>query len=193
MNVNISEKINTNQSVLGQALIDWIQADKNTKTEQEQIISSKLYHKYIVDREGKPKNKIYPDVYYYVNYNNRFNPDVYLAYVVRDKSKSPRKIPENLAALDIVSSPESFKGSLIQEWAYYQNGSSENEFYMEGNEIVTKYFESTHPLRLSVFYHVNRTSKGIKIFRDLDKSPRVITDNGGKSEPSTENNPTEAS
>lgn len=172
MSINVAEKINTNQSVLGQALIDWIKSDKASKTEREQVISSKLYHKYIVDREGNPKNKIYPDVYYYVNYNNRFNPDIYLAYIVRDKSKSPRKIPESLANLDIISSPESFKGSLIQEWAYYQNGSSENEFYMEGNEIITKYFESTHPLRLSVYYFVNKTSKGIKIFRDVEKSPR---------------------
>ena len=172
MKVNVGEKVNTNQSVLGQVLIDWIKADKSSKTEQEQIISSKLYHKYIVDREGNPKNKIYPDVYYYVNYNNRFNPDIYLAYIVRDKSKSPRKIPDSLATLDIISSTESFKGSLIQECAYFQNGSSENEFYMEGNEIVTKYFESTHPLRLSVYYFVNKTSKGIKIFRDVEKSPR---------------------
>lgn len=172
MKVNVGEKVNTNQSVLGQVLIDWIKADKSSKTEQEQIISSKLYHKYIVDREGNPKNKIYPDVYYYVNYNNRFNPDIYLAYIVRDKSKSPRKIPDSLATLDIISSTESFKGSLIQEWAYFQNGSSENEFYMEGNEIVTKYFESTHPLRLSVYYFVNKTSKDIKIFRDVEKSPR---------------------
>lgn len=172
MKVNIGEKVNTNQSVLGQVLIDWIKADKSSKTEQEQIISSKLYHKYIVDREGNPKNKIFPDVYYYVNYNNRFNPDIYLAYIVRDKSKSPRKIPESLATLDIASSKESYKGSLIQEWAYFQNGSSENEFYMDGNEIVTRYFESTHPLRLNVYYFVSRTSKGIKIFRDVEKSPR---------------------
>lgn len=176
MNINLSEKLNTNQSILGQTLIDWIKSDKSTKTEQEQIISSKLYHKYIVDRDGNPKNKIYPDVYYYVNYNNRFNPDIYLAYIVRDKSKSPRKIPDSLAALDIVSSGESYKGSLIQEWAYYQNGSSENEFYMDGNEIITKYLESNHPLRLTVYYFVNRTSKGIKIFRDLDKSPRPMND-----------------
>lgn len=172
MSINVAEKINTNQSVLGKDLIEWIKTDKASKSEREQIISSKLYHKYIVDREGNPKNKIYPDVYYYVNYNNRFNPDIYLAYIVRDKSKSPRRIPESLAKLDIISAQESFKGSLIQEWAYYQNGSSEREFYMEGNEIVTKYFESTHPLRLSVYYFVNKTSKGIKIFRDLEKSPR---------------------
>lgn len=172
MSMNISEKINTNQSVLGQDLIDWIKSDKTSKTEDEQVISSKLYHKYLVDRDGNPKNKIYPDVYYYVNYNDRFNPNVFLAYIVRDKSKSPRKIPENLQSLDIVASNDSFKGSLIQEWAYFQNGSSENQFYMEGNEIITKYFENTHPLRLNVYYFVSRTSKGIKIFRDTDKSPR---------------------
>ena len=78
-------KVNTNISMLGSELIEWINSDKSTKTEQEQVITSKLYHKYMVDREGKPKNKIFPDVYYYVNYNNRFNPDVYLAYIVRDR------------------------------------------------------------------------------------------------------------
>ena len=170
--MSVAECINSNISVRGQELIDWINADKSTKNPQEQVISSKLYHKYIVDREGKPRNKIYPDVYYYVNHNNHFNKDIYLAYIVRDKSKSPRKIPESLAKLDIISSEESFKGSLIQEWAYYQNGSAANEFYMEGNEIVTKYFESSHPLRLTAYYFVSNTSKGIKVFRDTSKSPR---------------------
>ena len=170
--MNIGEKINTNQSILGKDLLDWIKAGKDTKTEEQQIISGKLYHKYVVDREGNPKNKIYPNVYYYVNYNNKFNPEVYLAYIVRDKAKSPRKIPPTLANLNIIESLESYKGSLIQEWSYYQNGSSENPYYMEGCEIVTHYLESNHPLKSSVYYHVTRTSKGIKIFRDLEKSPR---------------------
>ena len=170
--MNVKEKINTNQSILGQELLDWIHLDKSEKTEEERIISSKLYHKYVIDRDGNPKNKIYPNVYYYVNYNNKFNPEVYLAYIVRDKTKSPRKIPESLINLDIISSLESYKGSLIQEWAYYQNGSSENPFYMEGNEIVTHYLESKRPLKKKVYYHVAQTSKGIKVFRDLEKSPR---------------------
>lgn len=170
--MNIGEKVNTNHSVLGKDLLEWIHSDKASKTEEEQVISSKLYHKYIVDRDGNPKNKIYPDVYYYVNYNNRFNPNVYLAYIIRDKSKSPRRIPDTLIDLDIVSSNDSFRGSLIQEWAYYHNGSSENNFYIEGNEIITRYFEGNFPLRLKVYYFVNRTRNGIKIFRDLEKSPR---------------------
>lgn len=170
--MSISERINTNQSVLGKDLLDWIMSDKSEKTDDERAISSKLYHKYVIDRQGNAKNKIYPNVYYYVNYNNKFNPEVYLAYIVRDKTKSPRKIPESLATLNIVTSLESYKGSLIQEWAYFQNGSSENPFYMEGNEIVTRYLEGKHPLRRHVYYHVAQTSKGIKIFRDLEKSPR---------------------
>lgn len=170
--MTVSERINTNQSILGEELLDWIKSDKSTKTEQEQLISSKLYHKYVVDRDGNEKQKIYPNVYYYLNYNNKFNPEVYLAYIVRDKVKSPRKIPEGLAKLDIIESNDSYKGSLIQEWAYFQNGSSNNDFYMEGCEIVTHYLEGAHPLRSNVYYHVNRTSKGIKIFRDTDKSPR---------------------
>lgn len=170
--MSVSKKINTNQSVLGKDLVDWIKAGKSEKTEEEQVISSKLYHKYVVDRQGNPKNKIYPNVYYYVNYNDKFNPGVFLAYIVRDKAKSPRKIPESLIQLDILSSVESYKGSLIQEWAYYQNGSSENQFYMEGCEIVTHYLEGAHPLKPHVYYHVSKTSKGIKIFRDLEKSPR---------------------
>ena len=170
---NVGQKVNTNQSMLGQDIIDWIKSDKSTKTEQEQVISRKLYHKYIVDRDGNPKKKIYPDVYYYVNYNNHVNPDTYLAYIVRDKIKSPRQIPESLAALDIVSSQDSFKGSLIREWAYHKNKSSENEFYMEGNEIVTNYFEREYPLRPNVYYFVSKSNKGIKVFRDTKKSPRA--------------------
>ena len=52
---NVGQKVNTNQSMLGQDIIDWIKSDKSTKTEQEQVISRKLYHKYIVDRDGNPK------------------------------------------------------------------------------------------------------------------------------------------
>lgn len=169
---NVGDNINTNHSVLGQDLLDWIVQDKSTKTEEQQIISNKLYHKYVVDRDDKPKNKIYPNVYYYVNYNNNFQESVYLAYIVRDKVKSPRKIPETLAKLNIMESLDSYKGSLIQEWAYFQNGSAEREFYMEGCEIVTHYLEGAHPLRPNVYYHVTKTNKGIKIFRDLDRSPR---------------------
>ena len=171
--MNIGEKINTNQSVLGKDLLDWIAAEKSTKTKEQQLISSQLYNKYVTDREGNPKNKIYPNVYYYVNYNNNHNPSLYLAYIVRDKVKSPRRIPETLAKLNLMESYESYKGSLIQEWAYYQNGEPEREYYMEGCEIVTHYLEGTHPLRPNVYYYVTQTSKGIKIFRDLEKSPRA--------------------
>lgn len=170
--MNIGEKINTNQSVLGKDLLEWIKMGKAEKTEEEQVISSKLYHKYVVDRDGNEKKKIFPNVYYYVNYNNKFNESVFLAYIVRDKAKSPRSIPESLANLNITTGEESYKGSLIQEWAYFQNGSSENEFYIEGCDIITHYFEGNHPLRRNVYYRVVNTSKGIKIFRDLDKSPR---------------------
>lgn len=171
--MNMSDIINTNNSILGKSLLEWINADKSEKTEEQQAISSKLYHKYVVDREGKPKNKIFPNVYYYVNYNNRFNPDVYLAYIVRDKSKSPRKIPESLISLNLFEGKESYKGSLIHEWAYYQNGSSENAYYIEGCDIVTKYLECDCPIRKNIYYYVSKTSKGeIKIFRDLEKSPR---------------------
>ena len=107
-----------------------------------------------------------------MNYKNNFNKSIYLAYIVRDKVKSPRKIPETLARLNIMESLDSYKGSLIQEWAYFQNGSADREFYMEGCEIVTHYLEGTHPLRPNVYYHVTKTNKGIKIFRDLDRSPR---------------------
>lgn len=170
--INVGERINTNQSVLGSDLLEWIAAGKDTKTEEERVVCGKLYYKYVVDRYGGSKSKIYPDVYYYVNYNNKLNPSVYLAYIVRDKTKSPRKIPESLVTLDLVSSMASYKGSLIQEWAYFQNGSSENPYYLEGCEIVTHYLEGNHPLKPTVYYYVNRTSKGIKVFRDLEKSPR---------------------
>ena len=170
--MNTFEKVNTNISVLGKELVEWIKAPKDTKTEQEFEITNKLYHKYMIDHDGKPKNKIYPDVWYFINHNNQFNPNVYLAYIVRDKLKSPRKIPEHLAGMTIVGTNESYKGSLICEWAYYQNGSSENPYYIEGCDIATKYLESKYPLKKDVFYYVVNTSKGIRIFRDENKSPR---------------------
>lgn len=170
--MNTFEKVNTNISVLGKELVEWIKAPKDTKTEQEFEITNKLYHKYMIDHDGKPKNKIHPDVWYFINHNNQFNPNVYLAYIVRDKLKSPRKIPEHLAGMTIVGTNESYKGSLICEWAYYQNGSSENPYYIEGCDIATKYLESKYPLKKDVFYYVVNTSKGIRIFRDENKSPR---------------------
>lgn len=164
--------INSNQSVLGKVLLDWIIAPNHTKTDKEIEIATKLYHKYVIDRDGKPKNKIYPNVWYYVNYNNQYNRNVYLAYIVRDKLKSPRRISDSLAELNIIGSMESYKGSTICEWAYYQNGSSENPYYMEGCEIVSKYLESEHPLKKDVYYYISSTSRGIRVFRDIDKSPR---------------------
>ena len=174
--LTVGEKINTNQSVLGSDLLEWIELDSNSKTMEQALISRKLRYKYVVDRDGNLKNKIQPSVYYYVNYNNRQNPSIYLAYIVRDKSRSPRSIPPTISALNIVDSQESYKGSLIQEWSYYHNGSSEREFYMDGNEIITKYFECSHPLRREVYYFIQRTSKGIRIFRDTTKSPRLGVD-----------------
>lgn len=169
---NVGENINTNHSVLGQDLLDWIAADKSTKTVEEQEISDKLYHKYIIDRDGNPKTKIQPHVYYYVNHNNTFNEAIWLAYIVRDKIKSPRRVPESLAKLNIIDSGQSYSGNLIREWAYYHNGDSANEYYMEGCEIVTHYLEGSHPLRTNVYYYVHQSAKGLKLFRDLDKSPR---------------------
>lgn len=174
--MNIFELVNSNHSVMGKDLVAWIKAPKSTKTEDEYRVTTKLYHKYIVDRDGKPKNKIYPEVYYFINHNNSFNPNVYLAYIVRDKLKSPRKIPDHLVGLNIVGSDDSYKGSLICEWAYYQNGSSENPFYMEGCEIATKYLEGKYPLKRDVYYFVAQTGRGIRIFRDENKSPRYMQD-----------------
>lgn len=174
--MNILEKLNTNQSVLGKDILEWISTPQENKTAEEQEICSKLRLKYVVGRDGQKKDKIYPNVFYYVNHNNQFNPNVYLAYIVRDKLKSPRKIPDHLVNLNLVGSQESYKGSLICEWAYFQNGTSINPYYMEGCEIVTRYLESKHPLKRDVYYYINQTSKGIRIFRDTTKSPRQLPD-----------------
>ena len=164
--------VNSNQSITGKELLDWILDPTPNRTEEELEIIDKLYYKYVIDRQGRNKNKIYPNVYYYVNYNNQFYPNIYLAYIVRDKLKSPKRIPAELAEFNLVNSQESHKGSLICEWAYFQNGSPENPFYIEGNEIVTKYLENIHPLKHNVYYFVNQTQRGIRIFRDVSKCPR---------------------
>ena len=176
--MNILDKVNTNQSVLGKDILEWITAPRDSKSVEENEVSDKLRLKYVVGRDGQQKNKIFPNVYYYINHNNQFNPNVYLAYIVRDKLKSPRKIPDHLVELNIVGSQESYKGSLICEWAYFQNGASENPYYMEGCEIVTRYLESKHPLKREVYYYINQTSKGIRIFRDTMKSPRQYPEEG---------------
>lgn len=166
------EYVNSNQSLLGKDIVEWIMAPESEKTKEENEITDKLYHKYLVDSDGNSKNKIFPYVYYYVNHNNRFYPNVYLAYIVRDKLKSPRHIPEHLVNTNLVGSPDSYKGSTICEWAYYQNGCAENPYYMEGCEIVTKYLESAHPLKREVYYYVTNTTRGVRVFRDIEKSPR---------------------
>ena len=171
--MKIVEYINNNHSILGKEILEWILSPPSTKTDKENEIAEKLYVKYVVDRDGNEKKKIFPNVYYYLNYNNQFYPEIYMAYIVRDKLKSPRRIPENMVNLNIVGSKESYKGSLICEWAYFQNGSSENPFYMEGCDIVTKYLEGKHPLKRDVYYFINETSRGIRIFRDINKSPRI--------------------
>lgn len=171
--MNIIDHVNGNQSLLGKDILEWIMAPRSEKTAEENEVADKLYHKYVVDRDGNEKNKIFPNVYYYVNHNNQFYPNVYLAYIVRDKLKSPRRISDHLANTNIVGSHESYKGNTICEWAYYQNGAAENPFYMEGCEIVTKYLESKHPLKKDVYYYITATSRGIRIFRDIEKSPRV--------------------
>lgn len=164
--------INSNQSIPGKELLEWILDPTLNRTDLEQEIADKLYYKYVIDRQGRNKNKIYPNVYYYVNYNNQFYQNMYLAYIVRDKLKSPKRIPVELAEFNLVNSKDSHKGSLICEWAYYQNGSIDNPFYIEGNEIVTKYLENKHPLKHNVYYFVNQTQRGIRIFRDISKCPR---------------------
>ena len=171
--MNIIEHVNNNHSILGKDILEWVLSPPSTKTDKENEIAEKLYNKYVVDRDGREKKKIFPTVYYYINYNNQFYPEIYMAYIVRDKLKSPRRIPENLIELNIVGSKESYKGSFICEWAYFQNGSSENPYYMEGCDIVTKYLEGNHPLKKDVYYFINETSRGIRIFRDTNKSPRL--------------------
>lgn len=168
---NVGNHINTNKSVLGKDLVEWICDVSLQRTDEEIEIARLLYTKYIVDRFGKPKKKIYPDVYYYVNYNDRVNPGLFLAYIVRDKFKSPRKVNSNLANLDLTEVKESFKGSLIREWSFYQNGSATHPYYIEGNEIITKYFNGSHAPRHNVYYFVVKTSKGVQLIRDLKKSP----------------------
>ena len=169
--MNVFECINKNHSVLGQDIVDWI--NNPNKPDNETDIANMIYNKYMIDREGNPRNKIFSNVYYYINYNLHYYTHSYVAYIVRDKLKSPRKIPESLASLNIVNSGESYKGSLICEWAYYQNSSSDKQYYMDGCDIVTKYLEGRHPIKHNIYYFVNRTSRGIRIFRDLEKSPRL--------------------
>ena len=174
--MDVGSHVNTNQSILGSDILAWIESPAEGKSEQDQAICQMLYHKYLVDREGNPRTgadvKIHPDVYYYVNYNNHFNEAMYLAYIVRDKVRSPRSIPDSLASRNLVDDQDSYKGSTIQEWAYYHNGSATREYFIEANEIVTKYLEDKYPIRPNVYYFIQRTSKGIKLFRDTVKSPR---------------------
>lgn len=168
------ERINSYQSVTGQEITDWILAPKETKTSYENEVADKLYYKYMIDRNGRMKNKVFPDVFYYVNYNNKFYSNVYMAYLIRDKLKSPKRIPTEMIDVNLVGSPESYLGEVICEWAYFQNGDESNPFYKEGHELVTKYFENKHPLKYKAYYYITETSRGLRIFRDLEKSPRPV-------------------
>lgn len=166
--------LNTNESVKGQVILDFIDT-RDTLEGLDKEVADELYFKYIVDPDGQPKRhiKIYPDVYYYVNRNNRMQPAIYAVYIVRDQLKSPRHVSKEVAEKNLVDTNESYMGREIKEWAYFQNGSAENPFYVQGCDLVTKYFENQYPLRPSVYYFINNTSNGLKVFRDTSKSPRM--------------------
>lgn len=180
--VDLSGIINTNESALGSVIMDWVSScgsreARATLSEDILEVSRAIYYKYMVDSQGKPKSKIYPDVFYRIRVKHpaptEDTPEPRaVIYIVRDKSKSPRGIPAHMAELDLCSSDQSFKGSLIAEWAYFQNGSAANPFYMDGCDIISKYLETEHPLRQNVYYHLERTKHGVNVFRDLHMSPR---------------------
>ena len=65
--MNILDKVNTNQSVLGKDILEWITAPRDSKSVEENEVSDKLRLKYVVGRDGQQKNKIFPNVYYYIN------------------------------------------------------------------------------------------------------------------------------
>lgn len=170
----ISNCINTNKSVLGKDLIEWITDSSLQSSEEDKKIAGKLYHKYIVDRSGKPKNKIFSDVYYFVNYNDRVNPGLFLAYIVRDKIKSPRKVNPELVELNPIGKKESFKGSIIREWAYCQSQDEKRPFHNEGKELIEKYLNGQHPPRHQAYYFIVTTGRGIQLIRDTEKSPMAL-------------------
>lgn len=170
--IDIKKLLGAEISILGKELTDWINQDKNTKDAEELYISNKLYHKYLSQTGDGGKPNVFPDAFYFVKKDDKLDPENPLIYLVRDRVKSPRSIPEKLVNLKIVDVHKSFKGSLIQDWAYYQNSNSNNPFYMEGCDIVTKYLSSNHPIHNDVYYYVNKVNGYTKLFRDLKKSPR---------------------
>lgn len=164
--------INTNQSVLGSELLAWLADSSSTNSPEQESIRVLLAEKYTrkPDSDGK---KIQPDVYYYVNYNNRFNPKAYVAYIVRDKVRSPKSLPARLINTDITESDDSYLGMTIQSWAYYQARHDDAPYHDTGALIVRKYLSNDHPIRTGVYYFVSYTTKGVKLFRDTERSPRA--------------------
>lgn len=176
--MKLIDKVNTNKSVLGQDILDWISSPKSSKTEEEQKLSSKLYHKYVSDKTSHIKGGIQPDAYYFVNHNHPFNSEICMAYVVRDREKSPKPIPRELQELNIINTGVSFRGSLIQEWAYYQKSAENSPYREDGESIIKNYFDKLYPIKPKVYYFLYKSDDSIRVIRDIKRSPRCVTVNG---------------
>ena len=165
--MKVSEKINTEESIIGEDIITWIYSNKAEKTPEEQCISSKLYHKYIACNG----TKIYKDIYYYIKCKIGEN-GANIAYIVRDNIKSPRALPDNIANIDLFQDGVSFRGNLIKEWAYHHN-SINSDKATDAQEIIKTYIQSQYPIKNKVYYKLKKgKDNSINIFRDIERSPR---------------------
>ena len=178
--MKLIDKVNTNKSVLGQDILDWISSPKSDKTEEEQKLSSKLYHKYVSNKTQSIKGGIHPDAYYFINHNHPFNSEICMAYVVRDRNKSPKPIPQELKELNIINTGTSFRGSLIQEWAFYQKSDENSPYKEDGENIIKNYFDKLYPIKPKAYYFLYKNDDSIRVVRDIKRSPRhIVVDGAG--------------
>lgn len=162
--------VNGNTSVTGEEILEWV--DSPDLEDIDLLVARKIKHRYIEDRYGHKLNRIHPQTSYFVRYNDHSDS----AYIIRDKLVSPKQIPGWMRDLDLTSEEQSYKGGIISEWAYYHNAQADSPFQENAHDIVINYLETDRSLKDHVFYFLSVTPKGVKVFRDLEKSPRVSYD-----------------
>lgn len=164
----LAEVINSNNSLQGKEIVSRIRADMDGGDGYEKEIASRLCERLQLDR---PKSRVKPDVYYFVNHKKVDERGIDTVYLTRDRVNSPRDIPHELQVMDLVkesNGKRSFAGKTIRDWACWQNSSASHTFYMDGNDIVSTYIYGEHPIREDRKYFLTRNSKGVVLRRDAE-------------------------
>lgn len=176
--MTLKEFVNSPESALGSEILEM------TKDGTDPETARRLVERYM---QNKDVIRLKTDVYYRVRSvtlkrNADGEPEVYLE---RDCLKSPRDVPEWQKTFDLIAEsgdtpkgepqdkpPVSFDGGFILRWAYFQNKTPLNPYFVDGCDIVSRYGKGDNAIRKNHYYFLSRNEHGVSIRRDLSRSPR---------------------